>query len=698
MRLRSLTARVRREVEQRRPAPCPDGLEHRSAVVRRRRHPALGHDVVAPPRHPAPRRPRRAGEGAPVLRSVLAPRVRRRRRGEVPTVLPPPAGPSGRRVVTRLRVALLDPRAAPARRTRRQGAGAAARPGRALPVRARAAVGDPAAPSQASASAAFRLGCYATHLEQLYASYPREQVLVQQHERCIADPDGELARTYAFLGARRHLRPRPTCTTPRNQSNRRRRRSPRTSARRSCPRTGRRSTAFPTSCPASTARCGRTSPRDAGRSAVRIAVVGALELPKAQGGVTRHCEEVYARLAAQGHDVTVLCAGGPKPDVEYRGMRVRSLRTASGAGWERLTYALRASLAATRGRLRRGPLPLVRVVGTVHAPEAARAARRHHRAPSRVAGRQVGACHPMVPPVLRVGGDPVLRRAAHRLPGAEGRPHHPPPARRRAVVVSNGVTRPEPADPAVLAELGLEADHYLLVVGRLVPEKGVDIAIAAELDSISPATTTRSTSSWSAGTGDRATPPSARCTTRRRPPDRARALPRCAGATGRRAALRQRRARSSPPPTRRASRSGSRRRCSRSCCALASDIPAHLELLGDTGRFFRAGDATGLADLVEWVLRAPRRGTRARAPSRRAHHDGQLLLGRDGARDRGGARCPLSALADRPGRPSECRRRAAVLDEEQHEHQRADRRDDRRDCGAAVVRRRNQRPRAHRGP
>ena len=44
--------------------------------------------------------------------------------------------------------------------------------------------------SQASASAAFRLGCYATHLEQLYASFPREQVLVQLHERCVADPTG----------------------------------------------------------------------------------------------------------------------------------------------------------------------------------------------------------------------------------------------------------------------------------------------------------------------------------------------------------------------------------------------------------------------------------------------------------------------------------------------------------------------------
>src|SRR5262245_51713104 len=48
-------------------------------------------------------------------------------------------------------------------------------------------------------------------------------------------------------------------------------------------------------------------------------------------------------------------------------------------------------------------------------------------------------------------------------------------------VVSTGVTRPDPADPAVLGELGLTSGRYLLVVGRLVPEKGVDVAITAEL-------------------------------------------------------------------------------------------------------------------------------------------------------------------------------------------------------------------------
>jgi hypothetical protein len=43
---------------------------------------------------------------------------------------------------------------------------------------------------------------HATHLRRLYGHVPAEQVLVLQYERCVADPDGELERTFAFLGVR----------------------------------------------------------------------------------------------------------------------------------------------------------------------------------------------------------------------------------------------------------------------------------------------------------------------------------------------------------------------------------------------------------------------------------------------------------------------------------------------------------------
>lgn len=41
---------------------------------------------------------------------------------------------------------------------------------------------------------------YNEQLENLYHSYPPEQVLVLQYEQCVADTSGELARTHLFLG------------------------------------------------------------------------------------------------------------------------------------------------------------------------------------------------------------------------------------------------------------------------------------------------------------------------------------------------------------------------------------------------------------------------------------------------------------------------------------------------------------------
>jgi hypothetical protein len=44
------------------------------------------------------------------------------------------------------------------------------------------------------------IGFYGEQLARLLEHFPREQILVLQHERCAADPVGELARTYRFLG------------------------------------------------------------------------------------------------------------------------------------------------------------------------------------------------------------------------------------------------------------------------------------------------------------------------------------------------------------------------------------------------------------------------------------------------------------------------------------------------------------------
>ena len=54
--------------------------------------------------------------------------------------------------------------------------------------------------ARAAANAAFNRGVYADQLLRLWNHFPREQVLVLQYERCVAEPAAELERTYAFIG------------------------------------------------------------------------------------------------------------------------------------------------------------------------------------------------------------------------------------------------------------------------------------------------------------------------------------------------------------------------------------------------------------------------------------------------------------------------------------------------------------------
>jgi len=51
---------------------------------------------------------------------------------------------------------------------------------------------------------AFQRGLYAPQLRRVLAAFPAQQVWVGQYEACRADPLGQVARTYAFLGLPPH--------------------------------------------------------------------------------------------------------------------------------------------------------------------------------------------------------------------------------------------------------------------------------------------------------------------------------------------------------------------------------------------------------------------------------------------------------------------------------------------------------------
>lgn len=227
------------------------------------------------------------------------------------------------------------------------------------------------------------------------------------------------------------------------------------------------------------ARIGRH--RVGGSGPLRIAMIGQKGIPASFGGVERHVEEIGARLAALGDEVTVYCRANYCDGTgdTYRGMRLRALPTLGTKHLDTITHSAWSTLAAMRERpdivhyhaLGPGlvaPIPRwlspARVVLTVHGLDNERAKW------GAVARTVLGAGHWMS---ARVPDATVV--VSHALAD-----HYARRFGRDVTYIPNGVTTPTPRPPdAIGARHGLGTGSYLLFVGRLVPEKAVDLLIRA---------------------------------------------------------------------------------------------------------------------------------------------------------------------------------------------------------------------------
>ena len=62
---------------------------------------------------------------------------------------------------------------------------------------------------------------------------------------------------------------------------------------------------------------------------LRVAVLGTRGFPGVQGGIEKHCQELYPRLAARGVEITVYCRKGyiPSKPYSYQGVHLVPLWT-----------------------------------------------------------------------------------------------------------------------------------------------------------------------------------------------------------------------------------------------------------------------------------------------------------------------------------------------------------------------------------
>lgn len=213
---------------------------------------------------------------------------------------------------------------------------------------------------------------------------------------------------------------------------------------------------------------------------MKIAVVGTRGIPGVHGGVERHCEELYPRIAAAGHAVCVYARRGyVEHSQRYRGVDVVALPAPRGRGTEALVHTAAAIACAARAGCdvlhvhSVGPSALIpqaralgikRIIATLHAPDYKQqkwgpAARLLLRRGERLAVRTASA------------SIAVSQWYANDLSARYGRDV-------RFIPNGPGLVGVAPtADRGIIRKLAVDAGEYLLFVGRFTPDKRLEDAI-----------------------------------------------------------------------------------------------------------------------------------------------------------------------------------------------------------------------------
>lgn len=201
-------------------------------------------------------------------------------------------------------------------------------------------------------------------------------------------------------------------------------------------------------------------------------MIGQKGVPATHGGVERHVEELGARLVQLGHEVTVFTRRNytPRELHEHRGMRLVSLPTIGTKHLDAMVHSKLATLACWGGGYdivhyhAIGPClvaPVARlrgrkVVATVHGQDWRRG--KWGGLASRIL--RLGEWMALHVPHATISVSESLA-AAYKAGGAK-----------RVVYIPNGISIDSGDDVAALTDAGVSPGRYVFFAGRLVPEKG----------------------------------------------------------------------------------------------------------------------------------------------------------------------------------------------------------------------------------
>lgn len=220
---------------------------------------------------------------------------------------------------------------------------------------------------------------------------------------------------------------------------------------------------------------------------MKIAMIGQKKVPSRLGGIEVAVEALAVRMARRGHEVTLYnCRRQTKKKKilrkrrRYRGVFIREIVVPDIRGLSAFLGSLAATLLALPGGYDcihyhgEGPAAMaflpkmlgIRTVVTVHGLDWQRSKwgkfaswylRQGEKSACRFADEII-----------------VLSRAVQEyFLNRYGR---------QTVMIPNGTTKPEKRTPRQIARWGLEKDGYILYLGRVVPEKGIENLIRAFLE------------------------------------------------------------------------------------------------------------------------------------------------------------------------------------------------------------------------
>ncbi len=220
---------------------------------------------------------------------------------------------------------------------------------------------------------------------------------------------------------------------------------------------------------------------------MNIAMFGHKRIPSREGGVEVVVEELATRMAERGHQVSCYNRKGHHvsgSDFDtiigdsYKGVKILSVWTIDKKGLAAMTSSLSAAISATLSKAdvvhihAEGPAAMCwipklrgkRVIVTIHGLDWARAKWGGFASKYIKWGEKQAAKHADEIIVLSKDVQEYFKKTYNR----------------KTVYIPNGVNRPINVEPDVIKnKWGLEKDQYVLYVGRIVPEKGLNYLIEA---------------------------------------------------------------------------------------------------------------------------------------------------------------------------------------------------------------------------